>query len=433
MDRSTILDGRDNLLFTRCPFTGKQLSSQVYPVQEKKEQIKQFRMKRNTIITQIAQRLLLLMAPAPAPEEKRFESFHNVLDAVEIYLKGNDENYLPLVRELTAIWCGNRNPPSTVLLVDRLEATSRPDGDGDGDAGDAGDGGDGDGSEWTWTTAVESGRIEKKVYKILVSAETFKDESRGSHNRSCCLALALFDDAGEVVERCKLFDGPSPYSSSSSNTRSKPYPFCVFGKQDRIVANAKVGYTYKLQYMIGSSPQYVQVEGIVCKIIPSIDSVTSYRMRDADGEEGLYIGSINSDRFAHGEGSLEYEDGKSFVGMFKNGSMVDGVLYRGSQIRHTLKRGKWTKSIDEVLVEKYPSNVIVYDHARSFPKTKIRVDSETPGDYSLVRRNDRDDQFDDMRHRTTNRGRHDGQNGSLDDNEIPYSTKSLLDDEISLE
>ncbi len=387
VDRSTILDREDNLLFSRCPFSGKRLSSKVYPVEQKKKQIEHFRMKRDSNITQIARKLIA---------EGRFESFHDVLDAIEVYMKGIGENYLPLVRELAAIWSGSRNPPSTMLLVDRLKA--RP-------------------GNNKWMTAVESGRIGEKVYKIMVSVENFRDEgSRGSHRSY--LALSLFDDAGELIERRKLFD--DPYNGGNSPAH------CVFGKQDRIVSSARVGYTYKLQYIIGSSPQYVQVEGLVCKIIPSIDSVTSYRMRDADGEEGLYIGPIDTSKFANGEGSLEYEDGKRFVGSFKNGAMVDGVLYRGSHIRHTLKRGKWTKSIDEALVEKYPSNMIVYDHAGSLHKPKTRVDTERSRDYSSVRKNYRvrEDPLDDVRSRTTNRGRYDDYSASRHSR-----FESVLDDE----
>ena len=330
MDRSTLLDKEGNLRFQRCPFTGRRLTSVVYPQDKLKNKIGYFRIRRDSNITQIARKLI---------EREKYDSFNDVLQAVEIYLKGLGENYLPLARELAAIWSGVRNPPSVMLLVEHLSVK---------DANQ-------------WITAVESNRLEESIYKIIVSVEVFKDMGKGS--RKTFLALSLYDDMGELVERCKLFDGSS--YGGRELTR-------VFGKRDRIIMNARPDYTYHLEYMVGSNRQYVQIEGLICKIFPSSRSVSSYRMRDADGAEGLYIGSTDSHKDAHGQGSLEYDDGTRFVGKFEHGSMVDGVFYRGSHIRRTMARGKWTRGIDDVQVEKYPSNMIVYDSAG----TSNRMDFE---------------------------------------------------------
>jgi hypothetical protein len=422
VDRSTIMDKEGNLRFTRCPFSGKRLSNDVYPVDEKKRQIEYFRMKRDGNITQIARKLI---------SQGSYDSFHDVLDAVEVYLKDLGENYLPLARELAAIWSGVRNPPSTMLLVDRLQIAGTN----------------------SWKVAVESGRLEERVYKILVSTELYEDQGRGSYKSS--LALCLYDNEDEIVEKCILFED-SDYRRRESH--------CVFGKNDAIVKNARAGYTYKIEYLIGSSPRDVRLEGLMCKIFPASATTSSYRMRDGDGHEGLYIGSTNVERNADGEGSLEYDDGKRFVGKFRNGSMLDGVLYRGSHIRHTLKRGKWTQTIDDLLVEKYPSNMVVYDHEQEPRSSELRkgmdrldevYDNHSREDHSNVQRRyetsertnpyeRRDRQRASEYHRsytnlgsttshlrsrysddlTMSRQNRFGKHGSFDDTDVPYNMKN---------
>jgi hypothetical protein len=363
-------------------------------------------MRRDSNITQIARKMIA---------RGSYDSFHDVLEAMETYLKGLGENYLPLARELAAIWSGVRNPPSLMLLIDRLKIKNTN----------------------QWITAVESGRIEEKVYKILVSAETFQDHGRGT-NRSF-LALSLYDEMGKLIERCRLFEDPR---------QGKSNPHRAFGRRDRIVTNAKPGHTYKLEYMIGSNAKRFQVEGLVCKILPISSSTFSYRMRDADGEEGLYIGSSNVEKYAHGEGCLEYDDGTRFVGKFEEGSMVEGVLYRGSHIRQTMKRGRWTDYIDEIIVEKCPSNVIVFDHAGDSSNLELKRTMKKIDDIYERGSQGREDAHDDVsryknqryysnyREGLESRGKRSIQNDrvdrhpSLDDGDIHYHLKgrrSLMD------
>lgn len=407
-------------------------SADVYPVEDLKRQIDYFRMRRDSNITQIARKII---------SKGTFDSFRDLLDAVEVQLKGLGDNYLPLARELAAIWSGVRNPPSLMLLVDRLKIKGTN----------------------KWISAVESGRLEDKVYKILVSVEMFNDHGMGA--RRSFLSLTLYDEMGEIVERHKLFDG---------NDHQGAYKHRSFGKRDKIVTSARAGYTYKLEYMACSNEEYFKVEGLICKIIPMSTASSSYRMRDIDGEDGLYIGSTNADKDAHGEGSLEYDNGNRFVGYFKNGTMVDGVLYRGSHIRQTMKRGKWTNRIDDVVVEKFPSNMIVYDHAGDSSNIELkrrmkrldelyesgkgdrhssrsgygRFDSHYDQDDSVYGKNSsryRGQSYNRYRGNLHSRGNRDdysmshnsrsGWRASLDDSNVPYhirSQKSLMDDDLSL-
>ncbi len=367
VDRDTALDKDGILSFKRCPFTGKGLNPTVYPLEEKKEKIESFRLKRDQNVTKIVRKLI-------SDKNEKYESFQNILDDVKSYLKHKGENYFSITRELSEIWSGAAiSLPSTTLLVEHLKIK---------------------GSN-SWTTAVESDPIEHDIYKILVSAEIFKDKAKGSHRSF--LALSLYDHEEKLVDRCKLFKDPH---------YGKGNPYCTFGKKDTIVANARVGYTYKLEYFVGSSPRYVQVEGLICKIFPTIEYVSSFRMRDADGEEGLFIGQLDAKRNADGQGSLEYDDGKRFVGSFKHGAMLEGVLYRGPVIRYTLKRGKWTRSIDDELVEKYPPNIIVYDESGCLYKPKMKKRFEAT---------DKKETVDEARHRRYNHTVHDDYRTSIEE------------------
>lgn len=50
-------------------------------------------------------------------------------------------------------------------------------------------------------------------------------------------------------------------------------------------------------------------------------------MSDQDGETGIYMGPVDLTGKGSGPGVMEYFDGKRFVGKFKNGEMLEGVLY----------------------------------------------------------------------------------------------------------
>mmetsp|Transcript_11900 Transcript_11900/g.15025 ORF Transcript_11900/g.15025 Transcript_11900/m.15025 type:complete len:588 (+) Transcript_11900:70-1833(+) len=392
VDRETVLGKDGSIYFKICPFTGKELNSIVYPLEEKKKQIKDFRKRRDENVTKLVRALIA-----------EGKSFQNILDDTEVYLKKTNENYLSFTRDLSEIWVGSyREVAATTILVEHLRIK--------------------DGN--TWMTAAESGPVEDEIYKILVSAEIFKDKGKGSHRSF--LALSLYDNEGQLVERSKLFKDPHS---------GKGNPYCSFGKKDLIVTNARAGYSYKLEYMIGSSPKYVQVEGLICKIFPMCESVSSFRMRDADGEDGLYIGQIDTKRNAHGKGSLEYDDGKRFVGMFRGGAMIDGVLYRGPAIRYTLKRGKWTRLIDGVLVEKYPSNMLVYDESGFLvtePKRMQRTEATDNGGRvdDLYSQRKKYTQHDDLYELLQKR--HYTKRGPFDESEAPFSSRnkaSIYDDE----
>ena len=329
MDRSTILDDENNLKFSTCPLTGESLTSEVNVAVNVKKQIDLFKMRRDSKITQIARNLT---------SRGSFESFHDILEAVEKYVGKLGDSYLPLTRELAAIWTGLSSKPSLMLFVDKLSIEDTNE----------------------WKTAVKTDLLEDRINKILVSADVFKLQRTDSNNSF--VALSLYNNEGDLVERVKLFDGSSYGTTGLQHS---------FGKKDEIVTCAKIGYTYRIEYMVSTNPGDVQIEGLVCKVFPTSLRASSYRMRDSDGETGVFIGPINGEKLAHGRGSLEYDDGKRFVGTFFEGSMVDGVLYRESFAGQTMNNGKWTESVDTSIVEKFSSNMIMFEQQVSEIKEKI--------------------------------------------------------------
>jgi len=213
----------------------------------------------------------------------------------------------------------------------------------------------------TCQTVVASGGIEDRVFRIIVSAEYYRDRAKRDDRSG--LFLSLYNDRDLLVERSKIFTS----QGYGRNTSTKNHH--IFGKHDQIVTKSKVGYFYKVEYKPSDSDSMVEVQGLMCKIFPESGRRTSYKMQDAEGDQGLFMGAVDSRDRAHGQGVLDYEDGKRFVGSFHSGSIADGVLYRGAHVTHTLHQGKWTESNDASLVRKYPVSMLVYD---SLEKSRSR-------------------------------------------------------------
>jgi len=322
LDRSSVIGKDGELRFRTCPFSGDKVRGDVYPVTSQKKAIEAFKAKRDRNVIEIARKLIA---------SGEFESFVDILDAVEHYVNGLGDSYLPLARELAAVWSGVREISNIMLLVESLRHHSVRN---------------------KWTTAVASGKLHDRIFRIIVSAEVFR--SHGRRNVKGEVALSLYNERDMLVERCTIFDCTE--DGRRSNTQNQ-----VFGRNDRIVTKARPEFSYRLEYIVGSSSSILEVEGWICKIFPESSRRPSYKMRDVYGEEGVFIGPVDNRDRAHGVGLLEYDDGKRFVGKFYHGSMADGVIYRGARVRQTLKSGKWTNSIDEVLVQKYPGNMLIYD------------------------------------------------------------------------
>ena len=325
VDRGTVIDDEGNLKFSRCPFSRKILRLEVYPATEKKLQIEQFKAKRDHAISSIAKKLIA---------DGKYRSFHDVLDAVEDYLRRiGDVNYLPLTRELANIWSGFHESCPMLLLVEGINP--RKPGD-------------------KWHCALQSAPLDEKVRNMLVSIESLVQKGRGFQKPH--LSIVLYNDNGVQVERVSPFE-------VSHHGKFRLCTYRMFDKHDPIVSKARRGSYYQLEYLIENSHgNPAQLEGWMCKIFPANLSQPSYRMRDGDGEEGLYMGKVDSGEAAHGKGVLEYDDGKRFVGKFHHGSMVDGVLYRGSHTRFTMRKGKWSRVVDKSIIDEYPPKIIVYDN-----------------------------------------------------------------------
>ena len=328
VDRSTVIDEDGNLKFSRCPFTRKVLRLEVYPATEKRMQIEKFKARRDHAISNIARKLIA---------EGKYRSFHDVLDAVEDYLKSTgDVNYLPLARELANIWSGFHESCPILLIVESIDP--RRSGD-------------------KWHCALRSAPLEEKIRKMLVSIESLVQKGRGFQKPH--LSIVLYNENGVLLERVLPFE-------ASQHSRMRLRTHKMFEKSDPIISKARRGHYYQLEYLIeNSNGTPIDVGGWMCKLFPSNLTQPSYRMRDGDGLEGLYMGKVDVGEAAHGKGVLEYDDGKRFVGKFHHGSMVDGVLYRGSHTRFTMRKGKWSRVVDRTIIDEYPANIIVYDNGCS--------------------------------------------------------------------
>lgn len=91
------------------------------------------------------------------------------------------------------------------------------------------------------------------------------------------------------------------------------------------------------------------------------DETSSYRMQDAEGDTGTYVGAVDARGKANGLGELRYDQGPVFMGNFDSGHMWEGVVYTpaadgGVAVQDTMKHGRWTSPVDWNIVSKYPSS-----------------------------------------------------------------------------
>ena len=320
-DRSSVVDSNRQLKFRICPVSSKILDGSVFTLTPKKREIEHFKATRDRNVTEISRKMIA---------SGDYDSFHLVLEGVENYIRSLGENYLPLARELAAMWSGVREASSIMLLAENVDSQSY---------------------SRSHQTIVSSGGLQDKVFRIIVSAEHFRDQASRRDDKSG-LYLSLFNDHDLLVERCKLFD-----CHQERNTKHHQ----IFGKHDRIVTKSKSGFSYKLECMSSGSGRSADVQGLMCKIFPESSKRSSYRMEDAEGEQGIYMGSVDMKNRAHGQGFLDYDDGKRFIGYFHLGSMSDGVLYRGAHVVHTMRDGEWDEAVNETLVQEHNVNILVYD------------------------------------------------------------------------
>lgn len=329
-DRSSVLDNNGELKFRRCPISGKHLSDSIISLASQKREIEHFKAIRDRNVIEMARKMI---------SSGDYESFHSVLEGVENHIKGLGENYLPLARELVAMWSGVREAAGLMLLAENISSH---------------------GHSRACQPIVASGGLQDTAFRIIISAEYFKDQSP-RRDEGSGIFLSLYNERDLLVERCKLFD----YRTYGNNTKNHH----VLGKHDLIVTKSKPGYSYKLEYKASEQGFTMDVQGLMCKILPESSRRQSYKMEDAEGEQGIYMGSIDLKSRAQGLGVLDYDDGRRFVGSFQRGSISDGVVYRGAHVLHTMEEGDWSGRINEGIIEKYPVGMLVYD---SSDKSYIR-------------------------------------------------------------
>ena len=237
-------------------------------------------------------------------------------------------------------------------------------------------------------TLVSSEKLQDKVFRIIVSAEHFLLQGRQSsrrHDDWGGIYLYLCNEDGLVVESSEIFD-------HRGGTDGKLHQ--VFRKRDRIVKESKPGYTYQLKVMSSSNGRIVDVQGLMCKIFPQSCRKPSYRMESAEGEPGIFLGSVDMMKEQpHGPGVLDYDDGKRFVGSFHRGLISEGVLYRGAEVVHTVRRGKQEALVDEVLVQKYVVNMLVNVAEDNSPNEHVHHNKSNRPYVDMDKGFNNDDQF----------------------------------------
>jgi len=92
-DRASVLDNEGNLKYGYCPVSGKKLDDTVIPLPSIKRETLQYLEQREWILQEIANELFA-----------KYHTFNLILGVVEKYLEGQEDMFLPLVRELASRW-----------------------------------------------------------------------------------------------------------------------------------------------------------------------------------------------------------------------------------------------------------------------------------------------------------------------------------------
>lgn len=188
-------------------------------------------------------------------------------------------------------------------------------------------------------TAVQSAPLEFAVQRVVVQALLFQDQGWG--NCKGRLGLALLDADGAVMARCDLF---GTYRSEGYAHGDSPER--VLGPDEEVVARAVPGCSYRLEYVVGGGGGHsVSIVQLLCKIYPTgwTEDLASHRLLDPEEDEGLYLGPVDGAGRAHGKGRLEYDDGDTFVGEFRDGSLREGVMYDRRGREDLMLLGRWVQ------------------------------------------------------------------------------------------
>ena len=420
-DRSSVVDSKNKLMFQRCPVSRKHLSNSVITLASKKREIEHYKIKRKRNVADIAKKLIasgnydsfhLVLEIKQYCRDLGINYMPLVKELVVMWTgvnQYNEDSLLPVRAEHSKVFdyrSGNdaKRPHPIYGKNDRFITNSelrRIDGKSEEDESSYSNHGQlmvgahrgrktrtkiflesstnqelimlrsvfrntfcimllvenikpqEQHASTNGQTLVSSESLQDKVFRIIVSAEHFQGgQSSRRHDDWGGIYLCLCNEDGLVVESSKIFD-------HRGGTDGKLHQ--VFRKRDRIVKESKPGYNYQLKVMSSSNGRMVDVQGLMCKIFPQSCRKPSYRMESAEGEPGIFLGSVDMimKNQAHGPGVLDYDDGKRFVGSFHRGSISEGVLYRGAEVVHTVRRGKQEKLVDEVLVQKYVVNMLV--------------------------------------------------------------------------
>jgi len=210
-----------------------------------------------------------------------------------------------------------------------------------------------------WQEALQSNPLEGDVAKVMVSLKMFKDQDWG--NTKGKVGLALYDTNEVLLARCNLFG--TCRSELFRNTYEDRAYRTLYCEDDDVISKARPGFTYKLEFIVGGGGGHkLHLSKWACRIFFqdwNKDINTSQPMNDPEGDGGIYIGPVDDNNKANGNGRLEYYDGKTFIGCFSNGSMVSGVCYSqgGKRSLYTMVGGVWTTELDRNMIPNFPLGI----------------------------------------------------------------------------
>lgn len=213
---------------------------------------------------------------------------------------------------------------------------------------------------------VSGGVLQECVKSIIVSTEWFHNLGFDGASR---LVLTLYNDEQKVQKRVDVFGQPPSRGFAA-------YRF--FSQYEEIVAMAEPGFHYQLEIKVAKGMKdAITLAGLICKITPISTIGQSINYTDAEGSEGRYRGDIDSQGRPQGRGAIDYKNGCTFIGYFKEGEMKTGVKYFGPDVISSMKEGSWDDETDTSMTTEFDYDVHFFlkeIKAKNLPPEPVEVE-----------------------------------------------------------
>lgn len=188
---------------------------------------------------------------------------------------------------------------------------------------------------------VKTAPLKSNVKCIVVSTKWLQASQAATK-----VVLTLYDSHGQVKKRLDLF-------GTTCATGSHPHRFIT--AKEQIISNQAHGDHYQLECKVTpGQDDNITIKGLLCKIISSKTIGTPYQLLDPGSRKGIFVGRVDDQGNMDGKGSFHYlENGHTFVGHFKHGKWIQGVLYYGDNVKLTMKESKFDESTDAFMMKRF--------------------------------------------------------------------------------